>query len=86
MQRKNVTRITTQELLDHNHLQRSYVFFVKWFSLQIAVICMTKQCYVRHSLSPGSLYVQCCARFLLVKCQLTASSQNQDKSRRETGN
>lgn len=35
-------------------------------------------------LSHGSLYVQCCARFLLVKCQLTASSQNQDKSRRET--
>lgn len=35
-------------------------------------------------LSHGSLYVQCCARFLLVKCQLTVSSQNQDKSRRET--
>ncbi|KAL9988516.1 hypothetical protein ACROYT_G002971 [Oculina patagonica] len=34
-------------------------------------------------LSHGSLYIQCCARFLLVKCQLTASSQHQDKARRE---
>lgn len=35
----------------------------------------------------GSLFIQCCARFLLVKCQLTASSQrHQDKARREKGN
>lgn len=34
-------------------------------------------------LSHGSLYIQCCARFLLVKCQLTASSHHQDKGQRE---
>lgn len=34
-------------------------------------------------LSHGSFFVQCCAGFLLVKCQLTASSQRQDKARRE---
>ena len=34
----------------------------------------------------GSFYVQCCARFLLVKCQLTVATQNADKSRRENGN
>lgn len=34
-------------------------------------------------LSHGSYYVQCCARFLLVKCQLTASSQQEDKTRRD---
>ncbi|XP_074624206.1 anaphase-promoting complex subunit 5-like [Acropora palmata] len=34
-------------------------------------------------LSHGSLYVQCCARFLLVKCQLAAPKHEEDKSRRE---
>jgi len=34
-------------------------------------------------LSHSSFYVQCCARFLLVKCQLTVATQNADKSRRE---
>ncbi|CAH3017657.1 unnamed protein product [Porites evermanni] len=34
-------------------------------------------------LSHGSYYVQFCARFLLVKCQLTASSQQEDKTRRD---
>lgn len=33
----------------------------------------------------GSLYVQCCARFLLVKCQLAAPKHQEDKSRREYG-
>lgn len=34
-------------------------------------------------LSHGSLYVQCCARFLLVKCQLAAPKEQEDKSQRE---
>ena len=28
MQRNNVTRITTQELMDHNHFRRSCIFFL----------------------------------------------------------
>ena len=56
-----------------------------FFDIKVKVCFVT----VRHVFllcDAGSLYVQCCARFLLVKCQLTASAQNEDKSRRENGN
>ena len=52
----------------------------------VILLCMCSTDLVFLDLYSGSLYIQCCARFLLVKCQLTASSQHRDKGQRENGN
>ncbi|XP_020627681.1 anaphase-promoting complex subunit 5-like isoform X3 [Orbicella faveolata] len=49
----------------------------------VALIKRTMIQILSHVFYSGSLYIQCCARFLLVKCQLTASSHHQDKGQRE---